>query len=175
MILKPQDVLITLKLVTSGRHARWRFNDLAIELCMSVSETHAGVKRAQRAGLVHVFDDQLQVSVRALEEFLLHGLRYVFVPDLGEITRGLPTAHAAPPIASHVVTNDEPPPVWPSPEGTVRGLAFSPLYKSAPQAALRDVKLYELLVIIDTLRGGRARERKIATAELTRRLADYER
>jgi len=32
---------------------------------MSVSETHAGVKRAQRAGLVHVFDDQLQVSVRA--------------------------------------------------------------------------------------------------------------
>lgn len=167
--------MITLKLAVSGKAAQWRFNDLAIELCMSVSETHAGVKRAQRAGLVHIIDDRFQVGVRALEEFLLHGLRYVFVPDHGEITRGLPTAHAAPPIASHVVANDEPPPVWPSPEGTVRGLAFSPLYKSAPQAALRDVKLYELLVIVDTLRGGRARERKIAAVELTQRLADYER
>lgn len=175
MILKPQDVLITLKLVASGKAARWRFNDLAIELGMSVSETHAGVKRARRAGLVHIVDDRLQVSLRALEEFLLHGLRYVFVPDHGEITRGLPTAHAARPIASHVVTNEEPPPVWPSREGTVRGLAFSPLYKSAPQAALRDAKLYELLVIVDTLRGGRARERKIAASELSRRLADYER
>ena len=165
--------MITLKLVASGRSLDWRFNDLAIDLCMSVSETHAGMKRAQRAGLIHICDDRFQVGVRAFEEFLLHGLRYVFVPDRGELTRGLPTAHAAPPIASHIVATDEPPPVWPTPDGSVRGLAFSPLYKAAPQAALRDATLYELLVIVDALRGGRARERQIAAKELKRYLERY--
>lgn len=173
MILKPQDVLITLKLVAAGKNLDWRFHDLAIELCMSVSEVHAGMKRAQRAGLVHTFDDRFQVGVRAFEEFLLHGLRYVFVPDRGELTRGLPTAHGAAPIASHIVATEEPPPVWPTPDGSVRGLAFSPLYKAAPQAALRDATLYELLVVVDTLRGGRARERQIATQELKRYLERY--
>lgn len=175
MVLKPQDLLSTLKLIASGRHHDWRFNELAIELCMSVSETHAGMKRAQRAGFVYVSDNRFLVSAHALEEFLLHGVRYVFVPDRGEITRGLPTAHAAPPLKRHIASNDDPPPVWPTLDGTVRGQAFSPLYKAAPQAAMRDAQLYELLVIVDALRGGRAREKQIATTELQRRLANYDR
>lgn len=174
MILKPQDLLISLKLVAMGRNYEWRFNDLALSLNLSVSETHAGIKRAERAGLVHSFDHQHQASVSALEDFLLHGLRYVFVPDHGEVTRGLPTAHAASPIASHIVATNELPPVWPLSDGEVRGMAFSPLYKSAPEAARKDDRLYELLVIVDTLRGGRARERQIAATELKQRFTDYD-
>ena len=61
-------------------------------------------------------------------------------------------------------------PVWPSADGTVRGLAFSPLYRSAPQAAGRDEILYELLALVDALRAGRARERELAGKEIERRL-----
>jgi hypothetical protein len=64
----------------------------------------------------------------------------------------------------------EPPPVWPHPEGEVRGLEFSPLYKSAPNAARKDQKLYEWLALIDAVRGGRARERDLAIKELRSRL-----
>jgi hypothetical protein len=53
-------------------------------------------------------------------------------------------------------------------------MAFSPLYKSAPKAAREDQALYELLVLIDALRGGRAREREAATAEIKNRLKTYE-
>ncbi|MDO9620597.1 MAG: hypothetical protein Q7I91_01690, partial [Moraxellaceae bacterium] len=67
---------------------------------------------------------------------------------------------------------DELPPVWPSPEGTVRGLSFSPLYRSAPEAALRDIKLHELLALADALRGGRARERKLAAELIHQHLSD---
>jgi hypothetical protein len=39
-----------------------------------------------------------------------------------------------------------------------------------PKAALSDPHLYELLVLVDALRDGKARERDIAVKELTKRL-----
>ena len=44
---------------------------------------------------------------------------------------------------------DEPPPVWPDPEGQVRGYEFSPLYSSVPHACKADPKLYELLALVE--------------------------
>jgi hypothetical protein len=48
----------------------------------------------------------------------------------------------------------------------MRGVAFAPLYKMAPIAALRDPVLYEQLALIDAIRDGRARERQLAEQEL---------
>jgi hypothetical protein len=44
--------------------------------------------------------------------------------------------------------------------------------KYAPYAARLDEKLYELLVLIDAIRGGQARERKIAIEELRKRMGN---
>lgn len=169
MILKPQDVLVLLKLVAIGP-GPWSYGSLASELGMSASEVHAAIKRAMAAGLAVQGEESIRPNIRNLEEFLLSGLRYVFVPELGLMSRGMPTAHAASPLLDKLVADDEPPPVWPDPEGDVRGMAFSPLYKSAPVAARRDPSLYELLVLVDAIRGGRARERDIAMKELVKRL-----
>ena len=69
--------------------------------------------------------------------------------------------------------SSEPVPVWPDPQGELRGASFTPLYKSVPKAARADPQLYELLVLVDAIRGGRAREREIAIKELTNRLELY--
>ena len=58
------------------------------------------------------------------------------------------------------------PPVWSDPEGTVRGFAIEPLHPSVPAAAKADAALYQLLALVDTLRIGHARERKLAEVEL---------
>jgi len=87
---------------------------------------------------------------------------------------GMPTAHAAAPLNTLFAIDNEPVPVWPDADGAVRGLAFSPLYKSAPKAAQQDAALYELLVLVDAIRSGRARERAIAAKELTKRMKQYE-
>ncbi len=84
--------------------------------------------------------------------------------------RGMPTAHAAPPLNGLIQQGSEPPPVWPTPNGTIRGTEFSPLYKNLPEAARRDPKLYELLALVDAIRDGRAREREIAIRELNARI-----
>jgi hypothetical protein len=142
---------------------------------MSPSEVHAGIHRAIAARLAVKTTDQIKPVIRNLEEFLLHGLGYVFVPDRGEITRGMPTIHAGPPLSHMLVSSGDPPPVWPDPEGNVRGQSFSPLYKSVPKAAGQDRQFYELLVLADAIRGGRPREHEIAVKEIQKRLKNYDR
>lgn len=172
MILKPQDVLVVLKLLALGQRS-WSYAWLAVQLGMSPSQLHSAVKRALSAQLAVRKGNEIVPNIRNLEEFLVHGLKYVFVPVLGEMTRGIPTGHAAPPLKKYFVSTGEPPPVWPDAKGEVRGSAFSPLYNLAPRAALSDQKLYELLVLVDAIRGGRAREREIAIKELKKRLERY--
>jgi hypothetical protein len=172
MTLKPQDVLVVLKLLAMGQKP-WSYAWLAVQLGMSPSQLHSAVKRALAAQLVVRKGDEIVPNIRNLEEFLVHGLKYVFVPEQGVMTRGIPTAHAAPPLIRHLISTGEPPPVWPDAKGEVRGTAFSPLYSLAPGAARSDPKLYELLVLVDAIRGGRARERDIAIKELKQRLKRY--
>ena len=169
MNLKPQDVLFLLKLISVGK-TPWSYNALAVELGMSPSEVHAAAKRAISARLAIKEDNNVWPDIRNLEEFLLHGIQYIFVPERGGLNHGMPTAYASAPMDSYFVEDNEPPPVWPDPEGKVRGESFSPLYKSAPVAAKNDQRLYELLALVDAIRGGRAREREFAKKELKKRL-----
>jgi len=167
MALKPQDIVILLKLVTIGDR-QWSFSSLANELVMSPSEVHSGIGRATAARL---FDPQRKVPIlQALLEFLVHGVKYVFPPEKGHLTRGVPTGYAAPPLNTLIRQSDDPPPVWPDPEGKVKGFEFSPLYRSVPRAVAHDHGLYELLALVDAIRDGRARERELAVKELTARL-----
>ena len=167
MVLKPQDIVILLKLIALG-HQPWSYVTLAHALAMSPPEAHSGLKRA---GAAKLFDAQRNVPIiRALQEFLVHGVKYAYAPDRGSLTRGIPTSHAGPPLQNLIVQTEEPPPVWPDPAGTVRGYAFSPLYRSVPKAAAQDQVLYELLTLVDAIRDGRARERALAIKLLAERL-----
>jgi hypothetical protein len=174
MVLKPQDVLFLLKLVAIDKKT-WSYNGLAVELGMSPAEVHAAAKRALAAQLAVRRDGKVFPNIRNLEELLIHGIRYVFVPERGDLTRGIPTLYAASPLKNEIALSSEPPPVWPDPEGEARGAAFSPLYRSVPRAARADKALYELLVLVDAIRAGRARERNIAISSIKKRLARYAR
>ena len=167
MILKPQDIVILLKIVALGE-GQWSYASLAADLAMSTSEIHAGIKRAVTARLMDA--QRGRPLIKSLEEFLIHGVKYAFPPDHGGLTRGIPTGYSAPPLRDMISQPNEPPPVWPDPEGNTRGHEFSPLYKSVPKAVKKDNALYELLAIVDAIRDGRAREREIAIKELKLRL-----
>ena len=176
MQLKPQDILILLKLISleSRKSSKdWSYNRLALALFMSPAEVHASIKRSLAARLAIKKDQHIIPFIKNLEEFIIHGLKYVFIPEQGNMVRGMPTSHAAAPLKENFIANSEPPPVWPDPEGEVRGLAFTPLYPSAPKAAKNDPVLYELLVLIDAIRSGQIREREWAIKELKARLKRY--
>lgn len=170
MALKPQDVVVLLKASISVGGAG-KYADLAHELGMSASEVHSAIKRATISQLVVPKPEHGRWSVqrRNFMEFLLHGLRYAFPGQRGPETRGIPTGIGSPILAPHFAASSEQPPVWPDPEGTVRGPSLKPLYPSVPHAAMRDSKLYAALALVDAIRGGRARERGVA-AEILQQL-----
>ena len=163
MSMRPQDVVVAIKLALASPQTRPTYPELAAALELSLSEVHGAVKRATVAGLV---DSNRRANRVALLDFLVQGLKSAFVPKRGPLTRGMPTAHGAPPLDQLVGLGAEPPPVWPDPEGTVRGESFEPLYRSVPKAAKKDPKLYQALCLIDALRGGRPRDRALAEEHL---------
>jgi len=171
MALKSQDILVLLKLVTQHDEA-WTYDGLAGELDLSPSQVHAAIRRAIPSGLAIEENGRVRVNSRNLEEFLVHALRYISVPERGPKSRGMATLTSAPPFDS-LFLSDEEKIVWPDPSGDLRGESLVPIHKSAPAAARRDPELYELLVIADALRAGRARERQAATKALKEKLRAY--
>lgn len=169
MNLKPQDVVVALKLC-AYRGVRPPISVIANDLSLSPSEVHGAIKRLRASRILQGPGLKDRPNISALEEFLIHGLKYAFPAEHGDITRGIPTSYAAEPLKSEIALSNDLPPVWPWPEGNTRGLGLEPLYRKVPQAALRDSELYQLLALVDAIRDGRARERKIAEQELIRRL-----
>ncbi len=167
--LRPQDVLVLAKLL-AYRGLRPTMARLAQDLLLSSSEIHAALIRLNASKLIASSPERHHPIRKAVEEFLIHGVKYMFPAKRGEVTRGVPTGYAAPPLNRQIAAGADLPPVWPSASGKVRGVTFEPLYRTVPEAALKDPMLYELLALIDALREGRARERQMAERELGNRL-----
>jgi len=170
--MKPQDVLIALKIKSLNDQCKdLPQRRLAEESGISLSEVSAACRRLEAVGILA--PGKRKIVGAALAEFLVHGLRYVFPLETGEVSRGMPTGYAAEPLRDEFMSaKDELVPVWPDPAGEVRGIAVQPLYKSVPVAARKDKQLYEYLALVDAIRGGRARERKRAIAILSQRLEE---
>jgi hypothetical protein len=164
-----QDVALLLKICLLEK-PKVLSKTLADELFLPPGEISKSLNRSKESGLLYWSDLEKRVNRSALLDFLAYGIRHVFPPKKGGLVRGIPTAAAAEPLKSHFLDDGEPPPVWPYPEGSVRGLSFSPLYKNAPKAALLDFRYYELLALCDAIRSGRTRERVLAIELLRKAL-----
>lgn len=163
--MRPHDVVVFLK-IAAKKDSPWMMKDLSIELGISASEISESLHRSAIAGLIT--KDKKHLMKQAILDFLQHGLRYVYPQHPGPRVRGVPTAHAAPPLNQEILSNE--PYVWPYGEGTVRGESIEPLHPKVPEACLKDPELYELMALCDALRVGRAREKNLAIAILKKKL-----
>ena len=161
IVLKPQDFLVLLKKITSQGKSLTAYK-LAEEIGISASSVGESLERCKAAQLV----DRSKKRVNTV------GIQYVFPAEAGRVGRGVATYVSASPIQEQLAGNAESY-VWHYLKGNARGQQIEPLYPSVPEAALRDPELYQLLVIVDTLRMGRAREREIAIQELAVRINRY--
>lgn len=161
--LRPHDVAVILQLVISPHET---YANLSYAVGLSASEVHQSTARLRLARLLGVSVAR-QVRRKSLEEFIVHGVRYAFPAELGATVRGVPTAHSAPRLSRefNAATADSPSAedvfVWPHEDGPVRGTGVTPLYAAAARTAKRNSALYDLLTLIDAIRIGRARERRL--------------
>lgn len=169
--LLPQDVVVLAKLLIYAQR-RPSLVRMAVDLVLSASQVHAALNRLAAARLVFKTARDSRPNARAAEEFLVHGVKYMFPAVRGGVTRGMLTSYAAPPLNGQIVGGADLPPVWPFATGEHRGVSLDPLYRTVPQAAGADSRLYELLALLDALRDGSARERSLAEREITRRVRE---
>jgi DNA-binding transcriptional MocR family regulator len=167
-MLRGQDVLVLLRLADSGRPLQ-SVRALAGETHLSLASVQRALTRLEAVGL---YDSKRRTVPGAqAEEFMLHGARYVVPATRGGETRGVPTAWAAAPLSDELASTTELPPVWPDPQGTVRGIELQPLHPAAITLAHEDQNFYEMLALADALRGPTdARTLRLARELMTERL-----
>jgi len=163
--MRPQDIPILLKIISyQRRKEKWQMKHLALHLGISPSEVSESLNRSMEAGLID--ESKENINKLALIEFLLHGIKYVFPQKPGVITRGLKTAHSAPPLDKMI--SSESVYVWPDANGGDKGQAIAPLYPTLVQPCRDDHELYQLLALVDVIRVGKARELELARQALKR-------
>lgn len=181
--MKSQDIVIMLKLVSLEDQIRqahldepttsdpFALRSLEGDLGISKTEIGASIRRSIASNLAIKSNDRAKVNRRNLIEFVQHGLKYVFPAKPTAPQRGVATGFAAPMLEGKLVSSGADIYVWPHPEGSRRGLSIAPLFKSVPDAALKDAKLYELLALIDAIRTGNQREANLAQRSFEERMA----
>lgn len=167
MSLKPQDIVILCKILSKKN--KWTQNGIAAELFLSPSQINGGIKRLVSVGLLSHYTGKAQPNPihQSCEEFFVHVVKYLFPAKLGEISRGVPTSYASH-LKKEIHAGNDPIPVWPYAEGKKRGVALKPLYHAVPKSVEQypDPIFYEYLGLIDAIRSGRARERKLACEKI---------
>jgi hypothetical protein len=167
-MLRPQDILISCKLFTLG-DAEWPLRRLAGSLSLSIGEVHGAIGRCKEAGVLGVPRGKLSVARRRLFELATVAVPHVYYAVRGSVELGVPAAMHAEPLKGVFPRDGRPVPlVWPSGTGTVRGESLLPLYPTAPRAVEHDPDLHRLLALIDVVRVGDARDRRLAADLLER-------
>jgi len=184
--MKSQDIVVLLKLVslqeqeeaTSGQFERnplenpHSVRSLESLLGISKTEVNASIKRSLSSGLAIKDRDTgyAKSNRRSLYEFIVHGLKFTFPVKPGAMTRGVPTAFAAPMLKGLLVSAGQYIYVWPSADGEEIGQSVQPLFRTVPDAARKDDRLYEYLALVDAIRLGNQREAGLADKRLAERL-----
>ncbi|WP_176597225.1 hypothetical protein [Sphingobium sp. 15-1] len=182
--MKSQDIVILLKLVSLEDQIRrgclnepvssdpFALRSLESALGISKTEISASLQRSIAATLAIKSNDRPKVNRRNLTEFVQHGLKYVFPAKPGAPQRGIATGFAAAPMPEgQLVSSGADIYVWPHAEGSQRGSSITPLFKSVPEAALIDQRLYEFLALVDAIRLGNQREANLAQDRFEERMA----
>lgn len=156
----PFDIAVALRLVSPAG----TLVHLAHELAVVPSQVHAAMRRLDHAGLLR--SGTRSTNVRALADFVVYGIRYVFPARRGALGVGIPTAYSAPPLATDIDATDAV--VWPAPGHplAVQGFTMIPLYSSAPSLVDRSPSTYTLLTLVDAFRLGDPRVRPPARERL---------
>lgn len=134
--------------------------DLARGLELPPSSVHNALRRLERCSLYDA--KRKTVRKRALLEFVQHAAKYIFPPELGSETEGVPTSHSAPPLSELVSSSSSDNIVWPMEGSGTVGRSLKPIDARVPSLARNRPKLHSKLALVDAFRIGRARERNLA-------------
>lgn len=145
-----------------------KYSLMALEKSTGISKSQISLsmKRCSDLKLLLIRDKIPYVNTKELLNTVIPALRFFFpVKKMGN-ARGMPISYSAPFLYDKILSGKKLPMVWEYANGTVIGEAIEPLYKTVPYAASKDPLLYELLVLVDSVRLNAPREKQVALDQL---------
>jgi hypothetical protein len=140
--------------------------DIAEAIGISPGEVSKGTQRLVASHLVVERSGDIFSETGAMLEWLCYGVRYAYSFESTGYGRGMATSWNCPVLKSEVVS-PSPALVWQTVGGDTEGALIKPIHQSVPLAASRDTLLYQVMSLIEAIRGGKPRELAIARELLT--------
>ncbi|NOV19311.1 hypothetical protein E5S70_25055 [Ensifer adhaerens] len=186
--MKSQDIVVLLKLISLQDQELEKGTDQLrseslggdpysvrnLEALLGISKTEVGqsINRSISSGIARKDSksNEPRPHRRNLVNFITNGLKFVFPAHPGAMQRGIPTAFAAPMLESLLMSGGSYNYVWPYASAQEMGQSIDPLFRSVPEAALKDERLYEYLALVDAIRLGNQRETELAGDRLKSRI-----
>ncbi len=167
MILKSQDTLLLVKYWSLKKQGKARnVRDIAEAIGISPGEVSKGTQRLIASHLVVERSGDIFSETGAMLEWLCYGVRYAYSFESTGYGRGMATSWNCPVLKSEIVS-PSPALVWQTVGGDTEGALIKPIHQSVPLAASRDTLLYQVMSLVEAIRGGKPRELAIARELLT--------
>lgn len=145
-----------------------KYSLLALEKSTGISKSQISLsmKRCTDLRLLLIRDKIPYVNTQELLNIVIPALRFFFpIKRMGNL-RGMPISYSSPFLYEKILSGRKLPMVWEDANGVIVGEAVEPLYKTVPYAAAKDPLLYELLVLVDSIRLNAPREKQVAFEQL---------
>jgi hypothetical protein len=172
--LKPQDIVLALWLAVTPEPPATKH--LAQALDQPEPEIDASRFRLRVARLLidqpEGRKDAMMIARTRLVDLVIQEIRTAFPAQKGLLARGMPTGLAATPLRTRMLLGTEDLLVWPTDRGSSEGVSLQPLTLSVPGISQKNPHLHQIFALMDVLRTGHARERKLASARLRSLLLD---
>ena len=164
-MLKPQDILLALKLLSPEKNTQ-SYSALARSVGLSKTEVAKSLERLVESRLIR--SGTLVPYRSAISNVLIKGVPY-FMPAPSGDAEGQEMAVFGVATGQQVallpqLNTETVPVVWPAENGQDSGYALTPICPEAPEAARQDPFVYRLLALTDLVRSHRSslRERSVA-------------
>jgi translation elongation factor EF-1beta/biotin operon repressor len=162
--IKSQDILILMKLITL-KGSPFRQVDLSSSLGISQAEIAYSLDRLKFSGLIN--EDKKKVNKLNSIEFLLHAVKFMFPMEYDAPARGIKVGPSSDMIRKEVKEKLDMDFVIPTLDGENVGFGIKPIYATTGKVVQSDEKVYELVNLVDILRGlGGVRHKKFAETKL---------
>lgn len=156
------DIIIKASIPLLFSADKYTLKSLEASTGISKSQISLSLKRCIEVRLLFMDSGKPLVNKRALFDIIKYAIPYVFPIEKTASTKGIPISFASPFLYHKIMATKQMPLVWPDPKGFILGDGIIPINKAVPHAVKRDPLLYEILVLIESVRMNSPREKKIA-------------
>ena len=173
-MIKGQDIVLLVKLITNKEARKWGQVKLSQHLCVSSSTVNASLQKLRKSKLIVDSWGTIRnhTPVKANCKEFIPCIRYVWPANKAGMTVGMFTGSWLTSSNGLMIPGGSD--VWPDAEGKDRGFELTPLYPSVPRS-LRlypDQPFYKMLCLIDRLRDHKSTGIEDVREQLTKRIEE---